>query len=171
MKRTAQFFRTIELITLLFLLSVVSAFAGTTTKSNKGPAPENVILRWNRVLQETIRTPGMQPPTIFPVRSFAMMHGAMFDAVNSIDRTHTAYLIDVPANPRASQEAAAAKAARDVLVALYPGRQMTFDEELAISIEGVPWTTLWPATIVGQAAAARMLEVRANDGWNTPPPP
>jgi hypothetical protein len=57
---------------------------------------ENVILQWNRVLQETIRTPGQQPPTIFPVRSFAMMHAAMFDAVNSIDGRYTPYLTDVP---------------------------------------------------------------------------
>ena len=167
MNRTAQFFRPIKLINLLILLSALSTFAG----ANNGPAAENVILQWNRVLQETIRTPGMQPATVFPVRSFAMMHGAMFDAVNSIDRTHTPYLIDVPANPRASQEAAAAIAARDVLVALYPGRQAIFYEELAISIEGIPWTKLWPATMVGHAAASRMLEVRANDGWNTPPPP
>ncbi|MEJ7713516.1 MAG: hypothetical protein WKF84_27645 [Pyrinomonadaceae bacterium] len=60
------------------------------------PPGENVILQWNRVLQETIRTPGQQPPTIFPVRSFAMMHAAMFDAVNSIDGTYTPYLIEVP---------------------------------------------------------------------------
>jgi hypothetical protein len=42
------------------------------------------------------------------VRSFAMLHAAMFDAVNSIDGTYTPYLTDVPTTKRASQEAAAA---------------------------------------------------------------
>ena len=80
---------------------------------------ENVVLQWNRVLQETIRTPGQHPAaTIFPVRSFAMMHAAMFDAVNSIDGSYTPYLTDVPGFENASAEAAAAQAAHDVLVAL-----------------------------------------------------
>src|SRR5215218_974668 len=59
---------------------------------------ENVILQWNRVLQETLRTAGQQPSTIFPVRSFAMMHAAMFDAVNSIERSYTPYLTLVDEN-------------------------------------------------------------------------
>ena len=45
---------------------------------------EEVILQWNRVLMETILTPGQHPATIMPVRSYAIMHAAMFDAVNSI---------------------------------------------------------------------------------------
>lgn len=132
---------------------------------------ENVILQWNRVLQETIRTPGQQPPTIFPVRSFAMMHAAMFDAVNSIDGSFTPYLTDVPGSRRASQEAAAAKAARDVLVALYPTRQTIFDAELADSIDGIPWFRAWQGIRVGGIVAERLLAARANDGWNVPPPP
>jgi hypothetical protein len=81
---------------------------------------KDVVLQWQRVLQETIRTAGQQLPTIFPVRSFAIMHAAMFDAVNSIDRTYTPYLTDVPGTKHASIEAAAAQAAHDVLVLLYP---------------------------------------------------
>lgn len=176
-----------KLITMICLVSVVSTFARTTVPTDPkkesenahgtartkvdGPAGENVVLQWNRVLQETIRTPGQQPATIFPVRSFAMMRGAMFDAVNSIDRSHTPYLIDVPGRRRDSQEAAAAKAARDVLVSLYPTRQSIFDAELAISLEGIPLSQTWRALVIGQATAARMLETRANDGWNSPPPP
>lgn len=132
---------------------------------------ENVILQWNRVLQETIRTPGQQPATIFPVRSFAMMHAAMFDAVNSIDGSYTPYLTDVPGSRRASQEAAAAKAAYDVLVALYPTRQSVFDTELANSLNGIPWFRAWQGIRVGRIVAERLLDIRENDGWNAPPPP
>ncbi len=136
-----------------------------------GTSGENVVLRWNRVLQETIRTPGQHPGTIFPVRSFAMMHAAMFDAVNSIERTHTPYLAEVAAGSRASQEAAAAKAARDVLAALYPTRQAVFDSELGASVEGIPAFRAFEGMRVGEIVAARMLEARANDGWSVTPPP
>ena len=98
---------------------------------------EDVILQWNRVLMETVSTPGQHPPTIMPVRSYAMMHAAMFDAVNSIDGTYTPYLTDVPGSPNASLEAAAAQAARDVLAALYPTRLEVFDAELAASLGGI----------------------------------
>src|SRR5688500_7327751 len=87
---------------------------------------EDVILQWNRVLAETLVVPGQQPSTIVAARSYAMMHGAMFDAVNSIDGSYHPYLVDVPGTKNASVEVAAAQAAHDVLVALYPGRANVF---------------------------------------------
>lgn len=165
-------------LVLTSFLTVTIFLSGLTqikAQENETPATnssgENVILQWNRVLQETVRTPGQQPPTIFPVRSFAMMHAAMFDAVNSIDGTYTPYLTNVHGSRRASKEAAAAKAARDVLVALYPTRQSIFDNELAVSLDGIPWFRAWLGIRVGHIVADRMLDARANDGWNVPPPP
>lgn len=131
---------------------------------------ENVVLQWNRVLQETIRTPGQQPATIFPVRSFAMMHAAIFDAVNSIDDSYTPYLTSVPGSRKASQEAAAAQAAHDVLVGLYPTRTAVFDAELSSSLNGISLFRALQGIKVGQIVAAQMLALRANDGWNAPPP-
>ena len=49
----------------------------------------NPVVQWNRILLEIVRTPGAQPATIHPTRSFAIMHAAIYDAVNAIDRTHT----------------------------------------------------------------------------------
>jgi hypothetical protein len=143
---------------------------GTTNRQATGN-DENVVLQWNRVLQQTISTPGVHPATIFPVRSFAMMHAAMFDAVNSIDGSYTPYLTDVPGSPHASKEAAAAKAAHDVLVALYPTRQDIFDAELANSLFGVPSNRARQGVRVGQIVAAQLLAARANDGWNVAPAP
>jgi hypothetical protein len=133
-------------------------------------AQEDVILQWNRVLMETVRTPGQHPATIMPVRSYAMMHAAMFDAVNSIDGSHTPYLTDVPGTPNASIEAAAAQAARDVLVALYPMRVGIFDAELAMSLQGIEDYRAQQGIRVGQIVAERLLAARANDGWNVTPP-
>ena len=159
------------LVIMILMCALINIQAHNTVKVNPNPPGENVVLQWNRVLQETIRTPGQQPPTIFAVRSFAMMHAAMFDAVNSIDRTYTPYLTDVPGTRHASIEAAAAQAARDVLVGLYPTRTAIYDAELADSLAGIEETSKQQGIRVGQSVAAHLLAARANDGWNVTPPP
>jgi hypothetical protein len=139
--------------------------------NNHQPAmQEEVILQWNRVLMETILTPGQHPATIMPVRSYAIMHAAMFDAVNSIEGSHTPYLTDVPGSQNASVQAAAAQAARDVLVGLYPTRVAVFDAELAVSLQGIEEYRAQQGIRVGQIVAERILAVRATDGWIAPPP-
>jgi hypothetical protein len=161
---------------LNFLLTTTTVlFALTTTQAQNMKPPKNssgedVILQWHRVLQETIRTTGQQPPTIFPVRSFAMMHGAMFDAVNSIDGSYTPYLTDVPGTKNASLEAAAAQAAYDVLKVLYPTRLAVFEMELANSLDGIEENRMRQGIRVGEIVAAQLLAARANDGWNATPP-
>ena len=124
---------------IILTCALINIQAQDKEAEDLNPPNENVVLQWNRVLQETISTPGQHPSTIFPVRSFAMMHAAMFDAVNSIDGTYTPYLTDVPGSKLASQEAAAAQAAHDVLVALYPTRQAIFAAELRIRLCGISW--------------------------------
>jgi len=160
------------LLTMTILLCALMNVQAQEQNAAESNSPgENVVLQWNRVLQETIRTPGQQPPTIFPVRSFAMMHAAMFDAVNSIDGTYTPYLTDVPGSRRASQEAAAAQAAHDVLVALYARRQDVFDAELINSLNGIPPNRALQGIRVGRIVAEKLLAVRVNDGWSAAPPP
>ncbi len=132
---------------------------------------ENVVLRWNRVLKETILAGAHPSATIFPIRTYAMMHLAIFDAVNSIDGGYTPYLTDVPGSKNASVDAAAAKAARDVLADLYPSRTAIYDAELAASLEGVEPNRAKQGIRVGEIAAARMLAARANDGWTATPIP
>lgn len=153
------------------ILLGAQAVAWTQNTANEPPSGENVVLRWNRVLKETIGTPGQHPATIFPVRSFAMMHAAMYDAVNSIDGGHTPYLIDVPGSRRASVDAAAAQAAHDVLAELYPTRLAIFDAELAASLDGIDDRRKRHGIRIGQIAARYLLHERAADGWNVAPPP
>ena len=131
-----------RLVTCLLAIAILICAQAHAWAVNKGAVnvpvfQEDVILQWNRVLMETILTPGQHPATIMPVRSYAMMHAAMFDAVNSIDGSYTSYLTDVPGSQNASIEAAAAQAARDVLAGLYPTRVAIFDAELAMSLQGI----------------------------------
>ncbi|MDQ3491063.1 MAG: hypothetical protein M3449_08365, partial [Acidobacteriota bacterium] len=107
----------------ILILAVAGGFFATA----EAGGGEDVILQWDRVLGQTLQVPNIHPGNILPVRSFAIMHLAMFDAVNSIDGSYTPYLTDVPGSKNASLEAAAAQAAHDVLTALYPDQQAAFD--------------------------------------------
>ncbi len=149
--------------------AALSANAQDTKEQNLAPN-EEVILQWNRVLAQTIAVPGAHPPTILGQRSYAMMHLAMFDAVNSIDGTYTPYLTDVPGSKNASIKAAAAQAAHDVLASLYPNQQAIFEMELANSLIGISPNRARQGIRVGKICAERMLANRANDGWTATPP-
>ena len=158
-------------LTITILLCALTILRAQNTDSSKADAPgEDVILQWNRVLSQTIATPGAHPATIRTQRSYAMMHLAMFDAVNSIEGDYTPYLSDIPSAARASVKAAAAQAAHDVLASLYPNRQGIFAMELADSLIGISPLQAFRGKAVGRAAAQRMLTHRANDGWTVTPP-
>src|ERR1700722_15831539 len=66
----------------------------------------NAVIEWNRTLLVILRTAGAQPPTIHSTRSFAILHAAIFNAVNNIDRDFEPYAVRHPhVSPRASTEA------------------------------------------------------------------
>src|SRR5215207_8191581 len=147
------------LILAVLICTQTHVWARNSVAANAPVAQEDMILQWNRVLTETVRTPGQQPSTIMPVRSYAIMHAAMFDAVNSIDGHHTPYLTEVPGSANASIEAAAAQAAHDVLAGLYPTRLAIFNTELAISLSGIEENRAQQGIRVGQIVAERLLAV------------
>src|ERR1700722_10760620 len=113
------------------------------------------VIQWNRSLLTIVRTPGAQPATIHPTRSFAILHAAIYDAVNAIDRTHESYAVRVSGVSRqASQAAAADAAAHDVLVALYPSLTSSLDATLQQSLALVPDGTAKKEGIsIGQTVA------------------
>src|SRR5262249_41098007 len=78
----------------------------------------NVVLDWNHALLDAIRATGASPQVAS--RQLAIVHTAMYDAVNAIDHTHTPYFVDVTAAPGTSPEAAAAVAAYRATVSLFP---------------------------------------------------
>jgi hypothetical protein len=151
----------------------VSLDAQRQDSGNSGSQPVNAVIQWNRTLLVIVRTPGAQPATIHPTRSFAMMHAAIYDAVNAIDRTHKPYFIRLSGVPRsASQDAAAAAAAHDVLVALYPNFQSTLDSQLQTSLAPIPEGADKSAGVqAGKTVAAQILALRKHDGSDAQPIP
>src|SRR5712691_2768131 len=131
--------------------------------------PVNPVVEWNKALLQIVRTPGAQPPTVHPTRSFAILHAAIYEAVNSIDQKHERYLIRLSARA-ASQEVAAAAAAHEVLIALYPSFSAQLDAQLQRSLLQVPdGARKTEGVRIGQEVADRILALRADDGSAAPP--
>jgi hypothetical protein len=105
-------------------------FIVALTLAHPSPVEADVVIDWN---QQVFASGGPQIQ-----RTLAMVHIAMFDAANAIEPRYTAYLT-LPAPPiGASPEAAAAAAARGVLVRLFPAQQAALGAALAASLANVP---------------------------------
>jgi hypothetical protein len=132
----------------------------------RGPHMPDAVTHWNDVLLKVIRQVGGSPCPI--ARAGAMMHAAIYDAVNSIVPTHEPYVVQVPANPTASVDAAIAHAAHDTLAAAFPGTTVDLAQELtdfrnALSASASA-TEIAAGKAVGRAAAQAMIADRAADG-------
>jgi hypothetical protein len=111
-------------------------------------------------------------------RIYAMMHVAFHDAVNAIDRRSRPYALDAQAEAGASPDAAVAAEARDVLVALIAQLPLELHTQACIDAGVVTVQTAYTTALaaipdgqakaqgiaVGQAAAAAILDLRAEDG-------
>jgi 6-phosphogluconolactonase (cycloisomerase 2 family) len=130
----------------------------------------DAITHWNDVLLEVVRQVGGFPGPV--ARGGAMMHGAMYDAVNSIaPSTHAPYNVSVPAAPTASIDAAIAHAAHDTLAAAFPTTTVPLDMRLSDAINALPaGADVAGGQAVGQAAAAAMIAMRRGDGADDPAP-
>jgi hypothetical protein len=101
-------------------------------------------------------------------RGQAMLHIAMFEALNAIDRRYAPYRLNLTADRTASREAAATAAAYDVLLALHPDKKADLDAALAGSLAGITENEAKSKGIeLGKQAAAGIIALRTNDGSNT----
>jgi membrane-associated phospholipid phosphatase len=122
----------------------------------------DVVLEWNQVLLDALKDDHILP--LYLAREAAIVHAAIFDAVNAIDRSYTPFFADVKASHGASIEAAAAQAAHDTLVVLSPAHQATFDATLAADLAGIPPGRARQGIAVGRAVAQQILDWRSTDG-------
>lgn len=132
----------------------------------------DMAVQWNRNLLQIVRTPGVQPRTVHATRNFAIMHLAMDEAVNAIVHHHAAYLpIPVTADATASVDAAAAAAAYNSLLALYPSQKTLLDTFYNNALAGIADGSAKDAGIkAGADAAQALLALRQQDGSAATPP-
>jgi membrane-associated phospholipid phosphatase len=165
---------------LVVLVVATAVWAGASAiaarGSGNGSAPGAsisgaTVIAWNQELLQVVRTPGVQPATVHPTRSFAILHAAIYDAVVSITRDAPPYLLSVHAPHGARLDAAAATAGHDTLAALYPAMKGPFDQQLTAELAMIPdGAGKQQGIAVGRAIAASLLSLRANDGSAGQPP-
>lgn len=147
--------------TLIVLSSFVHAAPPRETRCSVG-----VVAAWNeRVL--AIAEAEDHFLTLKGVRTAAMMHIAMHDAINSIHRHYSTYAYKSHPRPDADPVTAAAQAAHTVALAQYPDQRAALDEELQRWIEPAPRNRAKRQALkIGTLVADAILARREGDGWN-----
>jgi hypothetical protein len=154
-------------VTLVGVLAIAAPAAlGPPPAHASGPdTSANAVIVWDRNAQTAIWDIAGQQPQV-QARSFAMVHGAVYDAVNAIAGTpYQPYLVAPPTRGTESTNAAVATAAFTVLDDLFPDQHVRlrtqYDESLTTIPDGVAKQR---GITVGGRTAAAMIAARSNDG-------
>jgi hypothetical protein len=143
-----------------------------------GNDPRARLLRWNEITMVCNALDHTPPPAGDPrvfreqlgphrtARAMAIVHIAMFDALNAIDGNKFRSYTNLPAVTQPTgTNVAIAQAAHDALVALWPAQKATFDSKLAEDLaEFADGDSKTRGIALGRQAAAAILALRANDG-------
>jgi hypothetical protein len=125
------------------------------------PRRGNAVTHWNRLATEILP---VEVGPIIDARAMAILHAAVHDAVNGIVRRYEPYTADLSASG-ASVDAAVARAARDVLIAMAPGRTDRIEQAYAAALADVPDGPAEDDGVgLGERAARANLQRRAANG-------
>ena len=135
------------------------------------------LVRWNNVAIDASGLDHTQVPAGDPrvfgeqlgpgrsAKAMAIVHIAMFDAINAIEGGFRSFTGIPRVHEDTSVDSAIAQSAHDTLVAMFPSQTAAFDEELAVDLSDIPSSEAKTRGIaLGQQAAAAILAKRTNDG-------
>lgn len=129
------------------------------------PAVGDEVTYWNDVALDLLKTEATHPPKV--ARDMAIMHVAVFDAVNVVDGAYTPIYSNLASPGITSVEAAIASASHEALTGLYPSRSAELDQALADRLAAIPsGTAKTNGLALGQLSAQAVLAWRADDGWD-----
>jgi hypothetical protein len=148
-----------SLIALVFLGSLSVA----------GSALADAVTDWNLITVQTVGAAAPPRPGPSGMLDFAKVHAAIYDAVQAIEGDFEPYAGPIP-GATGSPEAAAAKAAHDVLVSLFPAQAGSLDTIYDDYLASHFLADDDPGVAVGQQAAANVIAFRAGDGSFPNPP-
>lgn len=127
------------------------------------------VLDWDALMMNAIRADNTGPT--LSTRNLAILHTAIYDAVNSVARTHQAYRFQLDSPPATSMEAAAVAAGHTISVVLYPSFRAQADAVLnAYLADAPPDASLTNGLALGRDIANQTLASRMDDGSNTAVP-
>jgi hypothetical protein len=150
------------------LVGLAVTSPATLTSAAVAGEGSNAISDWQVVMESAI--PGVAArKNVVALPYWGYVTVAMFDAVNSIDRGYKPFAVKMKAPVGASQDAAAASAAHDVLVHYFPAQTADLDSALANSLAKIAdGQSKTDGVNVGRAVAAQWLAMRTGDGLEAP---
>ncbi len=138
-------------------------------------AGANVVTDWNRTMVAVLEAAKPPPPS--SARAAAIVQSAVFDAVNGIARRYSPVHVPPEAPRGASRAAAAAGAAHEALVALFPTQQAMLDQRLADTLSELSEGSSGDDQLImrglqwGKTVADQIIAWRASDGFTSVLPP
>ena len=149
------------------MIALKAALVGLTLMSGTTVVRADVITDWNKTAMDVMKALNLagNPWT----RSMALVNVSMSDAVNSVQNRFSRYTTELPVDPNASAEAAAAAAAREILLRQYPGQKDKIEAAFQATLETVPDNPARAAGIaLGEKVAAAVFAERQSDATNLP---
>ena len=145
-----------------------AAIVGLAMISTNTLVRADVITDWNNTAMDVMKAVNVagNPWT----RSMALVNVSMSDAVNAVQNRYSRYMMtELPTDPNASAEAAAAAAAREILMRQYPGQKARIDAAFAATMQTIPDNPAQVAGIaLGEKVAAAIFAERQSDATNMP---
>ncbi len=128
----------------------------------------DVVTDWNGHLERAMKTEALNPGV--QGRFAAIVHGAIYDAVNGLVQQYEPYFVRESGPTGARPDAAAVQAAYAALARLFPTQTVTFDAALATSLAALPEAVAQSNAIAqgrawGESVAHRILDWRGTDGF------
>ena len=147
---------------LLIFGVLLLGLAPVQTKAMMMPAGDDIVIFWNSQAIEAFKT--AQYTSTSASRVLAMVHVAMFDALNSVDKAYQPYYIEAPVTYPVSREVAVAAAAHKVLIGLFPAQSANLDAVMLDYLMSLPnGPEKNNGFALGQYVANQILALRSND--------
>jgi hypothetical protein len=164
-------------LALFIAMCVLPAGSAESARKPRSAIEDNPdqVLEWNQVFIDTLIATGTANSS--SQRLGAIVHTAVFDAFNGVERRYTPVFVEEEAPRGTSRRAAVIAAAYTALSGLFPARQAALDASYAASLEalsddgedggesrerGIAW---------GTKVAKTVLAWRASDGFAGSYPP
>lgn len=162
------------------LMGLVFAI-GCVPSTHPQPESNDVVLQWNQIaidasgLDHTPPSPGetrVYKEQLGPTRAsraMAIVHIAMFDAIDAVEGGYDSYTRVAAPSKTISTRIAVAQAAHNTLMALFPAQTTTFDQHLTDDLNAVEdGEAKAHGVLLGVQVAATVLAMREADGSDWP---
>ncbi len=155
-----------KLIFISVLFGIILIQSCSKNKMNIDDFSPEIAISWNqKIMQLAIAEDNLL--TLKGVRTAAMIHTAMHDALNSVVPKYSRYAYEGEMNKKANPIAAVAYAAYEVAISQYPDEKGLLEPELKRWLKNITDEDAKnDGETLGKEVASSIISKRSNDKWN-----